>query len=130
MKYLDAEEILLIHHQLIENYGGIHGTRDINCIKSAAIAPAQYVFGKEQYTTVYEKAAVYARNIIIDHPFNDGNKRTGITCAAMFLNSNGINLIVKRSELEKFTVRIAIERLPIEKIANWIKNHSAHNTLN
>lgn len=124
MKYLDAEEILLIHHQLVEKYGGMHGTRDLERVKSAAAAPAQHVFGEEQYRTIYEKAAVYARNIIIDHPFLDGNKRTGITSAALFLSRNGINIVVEKGELEKFTVRIATEKLSVGQIASWLKSHA------
>jgi death-on-curing protein len=124
MKYLEAEEILLIHHQLIERYGGSHGTRDLSRVKSVAAAPAQAVFGAEQYQTVFEKAAVYARNIIGDHPFKDGNKRTGIAVAAMFLKRNGYNLTPKKGKLEDFAVRVATEKLDVSEIAGWLNQHS------
>jgi death-on-curing protein len=124
MKYLDAEEILLIHHQLIERYGGSHGTRDLSRVKSVAAAPAQAVFRTEQYQTVFEKAAVYARNIIGDHPFNDGNTRTGRAVAAMFLKRNGYNLTPKQGELEDFAVRVATEKLDVSEIAGWLNQHS------
>jgi death-on-curing protein len=123
MKYLEAEEILLIHHQLIERYGGSHGTRDLQRVKSAAVAPAQEVFGQEQYKTIFEKAAVYARNIIGDHPFNDGNKRTGMASAAMFLKRNGYTLSLKKGELEDFAVRMATDKLEVPEIAGWLKRH-------
>jgi len=125
MKYIAAEEILLIHHRLIERYGGLHGTRDLSPVKSVSLAPAQHVFGEEQYKTVFEKAAVYARNIITDHPFHDGNKRTGITTAAMFLEKNGYSLRAKRGEIEDFAVKIAISKLSIDTIATWLKQNTS-----
>lgn len=124
MRYLDAEEILLIHYQLVERYGGSHGTRDLARVRSVAVAPAQEVLGAQQYPTVFDKAAVYARNIIADHPFYDGNKRTGITAAAMFLNKNGHELHVDKGELEDFAVQIATAKLEAPAIAAWLKSHS------
>ncbi|PJE65692.1 type II toxin-antitoxin system death-on-curing family toxin [Candidatus Saccharibacteria bacterium CG10_big_fil_rev_8_21_14_0_10_47_8] len=125
MRYISEEEILLIHHQLIKRYGGSHGTRDLERVKSAAIiAPAQSVFGEEQYKTVFEKAAVYARNIIADHPFQDGNKRTGIAVAAMFLKKNGYKLKAKKGEIENFAVKIAVKKLDVVQIAAWLQGHS------
>lgn len=124
MQYLTAEEILLIHHQLIERYGGLHGTRNLSRVKSAALAPSQYVFKEEQYKTIFEKAAVYARNIIIDHPFYDGNKRTGITTAVMFLVKSGYNFKAQEGEIEDFAVKIAVGKPDITDIAMWLKQHT------
>lgn len=123
MHHLDAEEILLIHHQLIERFGGSHGTRKIAQVSSIAVAPSQYVFGEAQYKTIFEQAAVYARNLITDHPFYDGNKRTGITAAAMFLDKNGYSLKVHKGEIEDFAVAIAVSKLSINDIALWLENH-------
>jgi len=124
MRYLDAEEILLIHHRLIERYGGLHGIRDLERLKSAAVVPSQAVFGQEQYPDIWQKAAVYARNIILDHPFFDGNKRTGITAAAMFLKKNKFEFRAKKSELEDFAVHIATKNPEIGEIAAWLKTHA------
>lgn len=124
MKYLSEEEILLIHHQLIKKYGGSHGTRNLERLKSVAQAPAQEVFGQEQYPDIFEKSAVYARNIISDHPFIDGNKRTGIATAAMFLRRNGYKLTAKKGEVEDFAVHIATNKPEISEIAAWLKARS------
>jgi len=124
MQYIEAEEILLIHHQLIERYGGSHGTRNLSRIESVVLAPSQHVYGDEQYKTIFEKAAVYARNIIADHPFYDGNKRTGITTTAMFLEKNGYCLKAKKGEIENFAVEIAISKLSINDIARWLETHT------
>ncbi len=121
--YLSEEEILLAHFKLIERYGGSHGTRDLERIKSVVDAVKQEVFGVEQYRDIFEKAAVYIRNIIADHPFGDGNKRTGITAGVLFLKRNKIIFTAKRGELEDFSVRVATEHLDISQIAKWLKQH-------
>jgi death-on-curing protein len=123
-KYLSLEEILRLHFQLIEDFGGSHGVRDEGRLKSVAEAPKQVVFDKEQYPSIYEKAAVYARNIIGDHPFSDGNKRTGITVCGVFLIRNSKKLTAVPKDLEEFTVKIATDRLNVSEIADWLKKHS------
>ena len=92
-KYLSVEEILRLHHQLIEDYGGSHGVRDEGRLLSVVKAPKLAVFNQEQYITLFDKAAVYLRNLIGDHPFTDGNKRTAITVCGIFLARNGHFLI-------------------------------------
>jgi death-on-curing protein len=123
-KYISLEEILRLHFQLIEDFGGSHGVRDENRLKSVIETPRQTAFGKEQYPSIYEKAAVYVRNIIGDHPFSDGNKRTAITVCGVFLMRNGEKLAAKPKDLEDFTVRIATDRLGIPAIATWLSEHS------
>ncbi|MDB5164915.1 MAG: putative death on curing protein [Candidatus Saccharibacteria bacterium] len=125
MRYLSEKEILLTHFKLIERYGGSHGTRDLERVKSAIAAPKQVAFGVEQYPGVFEKAAVYARNLIGDHPFADGNKRTGITVAIMLLLRNDQKFSVKAGELEDFAVQIATDHLDVPTIAAWLKTHCA-----
>jgi death on curing protein len=121
--YLSEKEVLLIHFKLIERYGGSHGVRDLDRIKSVVAAPSQEIFGVEQYPDVFEKAAVYARNIIGDHPFADGNKRTGIVAAIIFLQRSSQKFAAKPGELEDFAVQIATGRLGIPTITTWFKNH-------
>lgn len=123
MKYLDAEEILLIHHQLIKRFGGLHGTRNLEQIRSVAIAPAQHVFDNKQYKSIFDKASVYARNIILDHPFYDGNKRTGITTAIMFLMKNDYKFSAQPGEIEEFAFKIAVNKLGIKEISTWLEKH-------
>ncbi len=124
MQYLSLEEILLLHFQIIEDYGGSHGVRDEGRIQSVIDAPRQEVFGVEQYPHVYEKAAVYMRNIIADHAFTDGNKRTGVTVAGIFLRRNGIVQTATAKQLEDFAVQVAVEHLDVPTIAAWLRAHS------
>ena len=123
-RYITGEEILRLHFKVIDDYGGSHGVRSESRLRSVIEAPRQEIFGVEQYLTLEEKAAVYARNIIGDHPFADGNKRTGITVASIFLMRNGVHLTATPKELEDFAVHVATDHLSIEDISAWLKAHS------
>jgi death-on-curing protein len=124
VRYLSLEEILRLHFQIIEDFGGSHGVRDESRIKSVVEAPRLVVFDKEQYSTVFDKAATYMRNIIGDHPFVDGNKRTGITVAGIFLIRNGHTINASQNELEDFAVRVAVDKLDVPEIAEWLQDHT------
>ncbi len=124
MQYLTKEQILFIHSAIIDEIGGSHGIRDLHALLSLEGSPAQKVFGKEVYPTIFDKAAVYARDIIMGHPFIDGNKRTGITAASVFLENNGFKIIAHEGEFEKLALRIVLEKLTVTKIAGWFKAHS------
>lgn len=124
MKYLTKEQILLIHSMAIDETSGLHGVRDYHVILSLEVAPKQKVFNKELYPTIFLKTAVYARDIIMNHPFLDGNKRTGMTAAGVFLENNGYKIIAKEGEIEKFALKIINEKISLETIAAWLKKHS------
>jgi len=123
LKYISLEEILRLHFQIIEDFGGSHGVRDEGRLQSVVEAPRQEVFGQEQYPTVYERAAVYLRNIISDHPFSDGNKRTALIVCGIFLARNSRALIALPGDLEEFTLRVAIDHLGVSEISAWLERH-------
>ena len=123
-KYLSEEDILLIHSRVVDETGGLHGVRDRHAIASVVGQPRQAVFGKELYATMFLKAAVYARNIIAHHPFLDGNKRTGITVASVFLEENGYQIEAHEGEFYSLALRIAKDKWEYEKIAVWFKTHA------
>ncbi len=98
--------------------------RDYHAILSLEDLPRQSVFGKELYPTVFEKAAVLARNIIMNRPFLDGNKRTGMTAASVFLENNGYEINVRKGKIEAFALSMVKERLSIKDIAKWFEKGS------
>ncbi len=113
IQYLDLEEILDLHFKVIEGYGGSHGVRDEGRLMSVVEALKQQTFGVELYPAIYEKAAVYFRNIVGDHPFSDGNKRTATTVCAVFLWRNGLHLKVETNVLAAFAIEVAVDHLSI-----------------
>ncbi len=125
MKWLDLDDIELIHMQIIDASGGSQGVRDRERLLSALAGMKQEVFGQDLYPTIFEKAAVLMRGIIADHPFVDGNKRTGVMSALIFLNYNGYDTSSLADKvLEDFAVRVAVEHLDIPVIAAWLKAHA------
>ena len=124
MKFLLKEDILLIHSFLIDETGGSHGVRDYNAIMTAEALPKQILFGKEVYPTIFLKAAVYTRTIIFSHPFVDGNKRTAMTIASIFLENNEYIMRAKEGEIEKFALRIVNEKFELPIIADWFRRHT------
>ena len=106
---------------VIDETGGAHGVRDRQAILSLAELSQQQAFGKELYPSIWLKAAVYARNIIMNHPFLDGNKRTGMLVASVFLEDNGYTLDVKEGAVEKFALAIVKDRLSLESMAEWFE---------
>lgn len=123
MQYLAAEQVLFIHARLITETGGAHGVRDLGMLLSAVARPQASFDGVDLYTDVFSKAAALLDSLIGNHPFVDGNKRTGITAAGLFLRQNGYRLTASNSELEAFTLRVAQGSMPLEEQAAWFQAH-------
>ena len=124
MKYLTKEQMLLIHSMIVDETRGLHGVRDYHAILCLEALPKQKSFGKELYPTIFLKSALYARNIIMAHPFLDGNKRSGMTSAIVFLENNGYIFQADTGEVEGFALEIVGKRLSLETIALWLKKHA------
>lgn len=124
MRYLTKEQILLIHSMVIDETGGSHGIRDHGSILSLVELPRQSFSGQELHPSLFHKAAAYARSITFNHPFLDGNKRTAMTSASVFLEDNGYNIVVKQGMVEEFALRIIEEKLDIQAIAAWFKKYT------
>ena len=89
MRTFKVDDLEIIHIQIVDASGGSQGTRDRGRLEAVVASQTQVVFGQELYPSLYEKAAALCRGIIADHPFVDGNKRTGIISALLFLERNG-----------------------------------------
>jgi death on curing protein len=122
--YLTAEQILFIHYRLVSETGGEHSLRDLGLLESAVARPRQTFGNEELYPDIFEKAAALMESLVNNHPFIDGNKRTGIACTVLFLRQNGITFSAKNSELEKFTLRVASSKIKRSEIAVWLKKHT------
>jgi death on curing protein len=122
--YLTAEQVLFVHYRLIGETGGEHGVRDLGLLESAVARPQATFDRQELYLDAFEKAAALMESLINNHPFVDGNKRTGIACAVLFLQQNGVSFSAKNAELEKFTLRVASSKVGRSEITEWLKKHS------
>lgn len=113
-----------MHSRLIAETGGSHGVRDLNMLLSALGRPQASYDQRDLYPELTTKAAVLMDSLIRNHPFIDGNKRTGITSAAMFLYINGFRLDVSNLELESFTMGVAKSQHSLDEIAAWFQAHT------
>jgi len=124
MKYLTAEQVLFIHSRLIEETGGSHGVRDLGLLESAVARPQATFDGEDLHPDLFVKAAALLHALIQNHPFVDGNKRTGTVAAGLFLEINGYSLNTKNKELESFALRVAISKISLSEIADWLRRKS------
>lgn len=124
INFLSLDEILAIHYDQINRYGGSHGVRDFNLLISAASRLQATFGGFDLYPDVFSKAAALMHSLVLNHPFVDGNKRTAIASTARFVFINGFILKMSKEELVDLPLKIESKRLDMEKIAIWLKKHS------
>lgn len=86
--WLEEAETLIIHDRLLALHGGAGGVRDIGLLQSALSRPKQYASYGDNVDVIF-LAALYTTAIIRNHPFVDGNKRTGFVMGILFLELNG-----------------------------------------
>lgn len=120
--YLTFEQILVIHEDQIERYGGISGIRELSLLESAIFRPQTTFSGEDLYKTHFEKAAALIHSLIMNHAFIDGNKRTATAAMLVYLELNNITVRIKNDELVDTVLLIEKEKWTIEKIASWIEN--------
>lgn len=124
MKYLTPAQVLAIHHQAIKRFGGSHGIRDLKLLESTVARPRASFGGKDLYRDIFEKAAPLLQSLSKNHAFIDGNKRTALTSAAIFLKINGYRLANTHKEEVEFMIKAENESYSVEKIAFWLKRNS------
>jgi death-on-curing protein len=105
--FLTLSEVLLILQDQIRRYGGKYGIRDIGLLSSAIAMPQSTFEGKYLHKNIYEQAAAYAFHICQNHPFLDGNKRTALATALVFLDINGIEIEDPDEELYEVIMNTA-----------------------
>lgn len=123
MKILSESQILILHKHLIEAFGGSDGVRDPGLLESAVNAPFQTFAGRSLYPGIHRKAARLAFGIIRNHPFVDGNKRTGAHSMLVFLELNGISLQYDQQELIDIILATASGKADDNDLFYWICEH-------
>jgi death on curing protein len=105
--FLDIEQVIRLHFSMIERYGGTEGTRDVGLLQSAVAMPQMAYSGEYLHADIFEMAAAYLYHIVQNHPFLDGNKRTGAAAAIVFLAMNDIQIEADEDGLVDLTLSVA-----------------------
>jgi death-on-curing protein len=119
--FLSLAEVLEIHRDQIERYGGHTGLRDLGLLQSALAMPAAGFGGRYLHSDLVEMAAAYLFHIVQNHPFIDGNKRTGTVAAIVFLSMNDFELEADEIQLEKLVFDVAKGKAGKNAIADFLR---------
>lgn len=122
--FLTKEEVLIIHKECIEKFGGTDKIRDLNLLDSALNQPKQSFNGKYLYDSVYKMAAAYLFFFSKNHAFIDGNKRTGLKCCLIFLMINGHKLLLNNDEAIDLTEKCVIGKYKFDDIVKIIEDNT------
>lgn len=105
--FLDLDDILEIHRRQLNLFGGGTGIRDIKLLESAVAQPMASAFGNFVHEDLFAMAAAYLFHIVGNHAFVDGNKRTGLLAALVFLDVNGVSIDQPTDDLFRLTMDVA-----------------------
>jgi death-on-curing protein len=111
MRYLTLNELLQLHRHLVEQSGGSVGIHSVGALESALAHPRMTFGGEDLYPTIVEKAAALGFSLIRNHPFVDGNKRTGHAAMEVFLILNGYEIDASVDEQEQVILQLAAGEL-------------------
>lgn len=116
------KEVLAIHAATIERFGGPDGLRDEGLLDSALEQPLQTFSGMDLYPSVIEKACRYAFGIVSDHPFLDGNKRTGAALLGAYLRMSGVDFRPGHAAFHKVMLGVADRSVSYDALVEWVKS--------
>lgn len=123
--FLTLAEVVEIHADQLRRYGGKAGLRDAGLLESALAQPEASFAGEWLHHDLFAMAAAYAYHLCQNHPFVDGNKRTALACALVFLELNGIVLHDPRDRLANAMWQIASGAMTKESLARFLQRFHA-----
>ena len=120
--WIDLPEVLAIHAHQLDEHGGASSLRDPDLLESALARPRQrHAYGDPD---VFDLAAAYTAAIIANHPFVDGNKRTGFVAGVLFLELNGPTLAASEADATRAVLDLAASEMNEDDFASWLRINS------
>lgn len=120
--WLSKKFVFALHERLVAEFGGLSGVRDTGLLESALSRPENLLACESP--SLCDLAAAYAFGIVRNHPFLDGNKRTGFVAASVFLGTNGLLLTATEIEATAATLALAEGKLSEEGYSGWLAEHT------
>lgn len=121
--WLNQDEILAIHAELLDWFGGAGGVRDVGLLDAALQRPMNRFHYEDPSPSLFELAAAYTEGIVGKHPFVDGNKRTGFMAAYVFLGANGFDLVASEESAVERTLALAARAIGESEYAAWLADN-------
>ena len=121
---LTLDEVLQIHRDQIERYGGTLGVRDFGLLDSAIAQPAARFGGQYLHADVWDMAAAYLFHLALNHPFFDGNKRAAVAAALTFMTLNDVDFSFPEEEIAEFVLQGAQGQIEKPEIAAYFKSRA------
>lgn len=118
---IDLSEVLEIHQLAIRDFGGTNGLRDEAALQAALARPFNGFGETAFYPTIEEKASAVIESIVCNHPFLDGNKRTGYLLMQFILGEEGKVAKATQKEKYEFVIKIASGKMKYDKILQWVR---------
>ena len=121
---ISVNDILELHNKSITDFGGSAGIRDLGLLESSIARPFQTFEGKDLYPTIFEKAAAIGESLIKNHPFVDGNKRTGMLVMVSLLMEYKWRFTAASEDFYNFVISISNSSISFQEIVEWLKNNT------
>lgn len=120
-KWLGVQSVLVMHDEQIAEHGGAGGVRDLGLLESALARPRNaWSYGQDDPIVL---GALYAAGIMRNHPFVDGNKRTGFLAAYAFLYVNGLEIVADEAEVIVQCLALAAPEIDEAEFAAWLRDN-------
>jgi death-on-curing protein len=120
---ISIQETLYIHNLLIKTFGGSSGVRDFQALESALSRLFQTFDSVELYPSIIEKAASLLESLLANHPFVDGNKRTGYVLMRLFLKKNGMDIVADEETKYQYLIDVASGVKRYDDILIWLEDY-------
>jgi death on curing protein len=121
--WIEEREVVAIHDRLLALHGGASGLRDRGLLESALARPRQH-HAYADSSDVVERAALYTAGIVRNHPFVDGNKRTGFVIGVLFLELHGLDFKASEADATQAIIVLAAGTLDEAAYAAWMRENA------
>ena len=122
-RFLSISQVLDIHQDEINSFGGTSGVRDEGLLDSALAQPQATFFGELLHPTIGEQAAAYLYHLAMNHPFIDGNKRTAFAVMDTFIILNGYSLNLSQEQAYNLVIRVVQKEISKEELSAFLELH-------
>ena len=121
--FLSLDDVICIHRRQLELFGGQDGLLDQGVVESAIAQPRQTMFGEYLHDDIAHMAAAYLFHLATTQGFLDGNKRTALSSASVFLQLNGYAIAIDDDEMYPIAMAVANNQMDKDEIAQWFRDH-------